>query len=66
MHLYFYMLFCSHLPRVSIILSSNCFYYVITIALSVITDRLICTDSVFMRFKPKSQQRPSVKVLITL
>ncbi len=23
---------------------SNCFYYVVTIALSVITDRLICTE----------------------
>ncbi len=36
---------------------SNCFHYVITIAFSVITDRLI---RVFMRFYPKSQQRPSV------
>ncbi len=39
---------------------SNCFYYVITIALSVITDRLICTKYLCV-FALKSQHRPSMK-----
>ncbi len=39
---------------------SNCYYYVITIALSVITDCL-CTD--YYVFSPKSQQHPSVKYI---
>ncbi len=34
---------------------SNCFYYVITIALAVITDRLICTEYLcFLNLNPSS------------
>ncbi len=39
---------------------SNWFYYVVTIALSLLTDRLICIE-LFMCFWPKSQQRPSMR-----
>ncbi len=40
----------------------NCFYYLVTIVLLSLTDRLRCIE-LFMHFSPKSQQRQSVRNL---